>query len=271
MELLQATSRSVLRRWGTGGGAFNLPARQVGYLMQGQLTQPEQVFGPEEVLQRRGHLLHAVYFTLLQPAAQLAHGQIHVHHLVGQLEQLVGHALRHVGAADAPYLVVQAFQVLHVHGRNDGDARFHELLHILPALLVQRAGHVGVGQLIHDNHRRLALQSGRHVHFLQHPALVEGLPAGPHRQPHQLGFGTGAGFRVAQHHVCPVLVLEQVVGFLEYAVGFAHPGCQAGVDLEPAAAAVLCQAQKPLGRLVAPLVVSREWYGGKQKRTAATG
>lgn len=50
--------------------------------------------------------------------------------------------------------------MLYVDGGQYIDARFQQLLNILPALGMARALHVGVRQLIHQDHRRMASQRG---------------------------------------------------------------------------------------------------------------
>jgi len=85
---------------------FHLSAQQLGYFAHRQPPQLQQVFSLEEIGQRGGHLARVVNLTFLQAATQLAHGQVYVHHLVGQLQQLVGDALGHVGTRYFQHLVV---------------------------------------------------------------------------------------------------------------------------------------------------------------------
>ena len=54
--------------------------------------------------------------------------------------------------------VVNGFDVLHVHGRDDVDALAQQLLDVLVALGVPAARRVGVGQLVHEGHGRTASQ-----------------------------------------------------------------------------------------------------------------
>ena len=48
--------------------------------------------------------------------------------------------------------------------------------HVLVALGVAAAGGVGVGQLVHQGHRRPAGQHGVEVHFLQHDSVILDAP-----------------------------------------------------------------------------------------------
>ena len=101
-------------------------------------------------------LLRQVDLAGLQPLEQLVGRQVDHHHLVGLVEQPVGHRLPDADAGDAADDVVQALQVLHVHRRPDVDAGVEQLLHVLPALGVARARRVAVRQLV-EQHQRLGV------------------------------------------------------------------------------------------------------------------
>ena len=65
----------------------------------------------------------------------------------------VGHGLAHRDAGDLGDDVVQALDVLDVERGVDVDAGVEQLVHVLPALVVPRAGGVGVGQLVQQEQR----------------------------------------------------------------------------------------------------------------------
>ena len=92
----------------------------------------------------------------LQPLQQFVGRQVDHHHLVGLVEQPVGHGLPDADAGDAADDVVQALQVLHVHRRPDVDAGVEQLLDVLPALGVARARRVAVRQFV-EQHQRLGM------------------------------------------------------------------------------------------------------------------
>ena len=73
--------------------------------------------------------------------------------------------------------VVQALQVLHVQRADHVDPCREDLLHVLVTLGVSAVGRVGVGQLVHQGHLRLAREDGVDVHLLDGDAAVFHLPA----------------------------------------------------------------------------------------------
>lgn len=70
-------------------------------------------------------------------------------HLVSRVKDLVRDALRGGEAGDGGDHIAQAFQLLHIHGGIDVNARAKQLGNILVALGVAGSLIVGVGQLIH--------------------------------------------------------------------------------------------------------------------------
>ena len=149
-----------------------------GGAAQGQLPQGHQVAGPEELLHGLGGLLGDVDLALLQPLQQVFRGDIDQLDLDGLVQQAVGHGLPHDDAGDLGHHVVQALEMLDVDRGVDVDAGGQQLLHILPALLVARAGGVGVGQFVHQGDLRLAGQDRVEIHLRQRHPLVDDLPCG---------------------------------------------------------------------------------------------
>ena len=70
-------------------------------------------------------------------------------HLVSRVKDLVRDAFRGGEAGDGGDHIAQAFQLLHIHGGIDVNARAKQLGNILVALGVAGSLIVGVGQLIH--------------------------------------------------------------------------------------------------------------------------
>ena len=65
-----------------------------------------------------------------------------------------------------------------LQGADDVDAGVPDDLHVLPALLARRAGHVRVGQLVDERHGGLAGEDGVRVHLLDDDAAVLDAAAG---------------------------------------------------------------------------------------------
>ncbi len=131
--------------------------------------------------------------------------------------------------------VVQAFQVLDVERRIHVDPRRQDLLDILVALGMPRAGRIRVGELVHQHQLRLAADDRVDVHLGQGDAVIFHLPA---RQDFQcfdqlLRLRPVVSFDVAHHHVHALLLA--LVGGFQHGIGLAHAGHIAQKDLEPAA------------------------------------
>ena len=82
--------------------------------------------------------------------------EIDEYDFVGFVHHPVRHGFANADAGDVPHLVVEAFQVLDVHGGEDVDAGVEQCVHVLPAFGVVAAGDVAVGELIHHGDGGLA-------------------------------------------------------------------------------------------------------------------
>jgi len=140
-----------------------------------------------------------VHFAVLEALQQIVRRQVDHHHVVGVIEHMVGHGFAHADADDPADQVIQAFQVLHVEGGPDIDAGAEQLFHVLPAFGVARAGHVAMGQFIHQHHGGMAAQGGVEVEFAE-------------RELAMLQRGAGQLFQA----------MEPLGGF-RAAMGFHHP------------------------------------------------
>ncbi len=120
----------------------------LGQLAQGELAQRAQVLGAEEVRKRRLDPAHRVDLARPQALLQLLRREVDQHDLVGLVQQAVGERLAHAHAGQLEDRVVQALEVLDVHGGDDVDAGVEHVLDVLVALVVARAGGVGVSELV---------------------------------------------------------------------------------------------------------------------------
>ena len=111
-----------------------------------------------------------------------------------------------------------------------------QLLDVLPALLVARAGHVGVRELVDQGHLRAAGQHGVDVHLGEGGAAVGELaararPPGPSSMLG--GVPAAVGLDEPDHDVGAAL--GAAVALAEHRVGLADPGCCTEVDPQLAA------------------------------------
>ena len=180
---------------------------------------------------RARRLLGHVDLALLQTLQQLRRRQVHHLDLAGLVQHAVGHRLADRDAGDLRHHVVQTLEVLDVHRGVDVDAGGQQLLDVVVALGMARAGRVGVRQLVHQRELGSPRQHGIHVHLGQRGAAIGDLPARDHLELGQqrLGLRPAVGLDVADHHV-HALRLALVRGF-QHGVGLAHAGGVAQEDL----------------------------------------
>ena len=108
--------------------------------------------------------------------------------------------------------VVQALEVLDVDGGVDVDAGGEQLLDVLPALGVARAGDVGVGQLVDQQQGRVAGERRVEVELLERRAPVLELPAGQDcssPSSRRAGLRPAVGLHDADHDVEAVRALRR--------------------------------------------------------------
>jgi hypothetical protein len=215
-----------------GHVASHLGIHALGGVPQGQLAQRQEVAFAEEAVLGMPRLIRQVDLPLLEAHQQVIRWKIHQLHLVRPLQERVRHILAHHHAGDLGHHVPQALQVLDVEGGVDINARVQQLHHVLPALLVAGAFHIGVGQLIHEDEGRPAAEGGLQVEFREkQPAVRELLP----RQRLQAlqqggGFLPAVGLHHADHHI--QALGAPLLGFREHGVGLPHAGSRSEEDLQ---------------------------------------
>ena len=225
-----------------GGGAAvgtHFIVHTVGGAAQRQLAQRQQVAFAKKIGRRAFGLLRQVHLARLQACEQLVGRQVDHHHFVGSVKKLVGHRLPHANAGDATDDVVQALQVLHVHGGPHVDACGQQFIGVLPAFGVARAGHVAVGQLV-QQHQPVGVlcapgQSGIQIKLGQGAVFVG---QGAQRQAGQvrgqrLGVGTAMRFDHADGDRQALRLRPARSG--QHRVGLAHPRAGAKKYLQPPA------------------------------------
>ena len=169
------------------------------------------------------------------PAPQRLRRHVDELDLVGGPDDRVGDRLVLLDPGDRLDHVVHRLEVLHVDGADDLDAGFEQLLDVLPPLLVARARHVGVRELVDERDLGLAGEDRVDVHLLERHVAVGELPAGDDLEVVQLGRGVGATVRLdeADHDVGRA-ALVPAPALVEHGERLAHPGSRPQVDPQPA-------------------------------------
>ena len=212
----------------------------VGRAAQRELAQRHQVALAEEVARGALDLLGQVDLAGLQPREQVVGGDVDEHHLVGLVEEEIGHRLENGDAGDAPDDVVQALEVLDVERREDVDAGREQLVDILPALRMARALDVRVGELVDEDQRGPARERAVEVELAQRPALEGNLDLRQHRQVGDERLGLLASMRLDDADEDVLALVAQRARGREHRERLADAGGRAEVD---------AQASAPRGRL----------------------
>src|SRR5215469_2700040 len=144
----------------------------VGGLSHGQLTKRSQVGFSEEMLHGAACFIRSVDDSAFQTMQQRAGRDVHHHHLSSLPHHPVRHGLAHANASDVPDLIVEALDVLNIHTGQNVDTSRANFHHILPSLDAGRAGGVGVRELVHSRHLRLARDHAFRVHVFEDRAAI---------------------------------------------------------------------------------------------------
>ena len=181
-----------------------------------ELAESRQVSGPEEVGERGVDALGLVHVAPCEPVAESDGSEIHELDLVSAASDLVRDRLALLDTRDLLDDVVQRLQVLDVHRRDDRDARCHELLDVLPSLLVPRAGDVRVRQLVHERDVGLASEDGVHVHLLEGAVAVGDPSPRNHLEVGDLGGGLRSSVRLDETHDDVLAVVAPAAALVEH-------------------------------------------------------
>jgi hypothetical protein len=173
--------------------------------------------------------VRGVDVAVREAAPQRLRGDVDDLELLGTAHHLVRHGLALPDARDPLHHVAQRGEVLHVHGGQDVDAGVEQLLDVLPALGVARAGRVGVGELVDQ----------RHLGFTsQHPVEIQLLERAAERhQRHRLDVveqlrRLGAAVRLHHGGDDVGAALDPPAGLAEHRERLAHAGGRAQVDAQ---------------------------------------
>ena len=149
----------------------------IGDPQQRELAQRREVARPEVVRERHVDPLRRVDVAPRQARAHRLGREVDELQLVCPPHDLVGDRLPLPDARDLLDHVVQRLEVLDVQRRDHVDARLEQLLDVLATLLVARAGHVGVGELVDESDLRPTREQRVEVELLERlPPILEAAP-----------------------------------------------------------------------------------------------
>src|SRR5262245_21005417 len=132
---------------------------------EGELAERREVSWPEVVGEGGVDALGRVHVAAREPVARRSGRGVPELDLGGAADDLVGDRLLLLDAGDLLDDVVQRFEVLDVERGDDRDARVEQLLDVLPALVVPRAGRVRVRELVDEGDVGPAGEHGVDVHL----------------------------------------------------------------------------------------------------------
>eukprot|EP01122_Echinamoeba_exundans_P016409 TRINITY_DN8302_c0_g1_i1.p2 TRINITY_DN8302_c0_g1~~TRINITY_DN8302_c0_g1_i1.p2 ORF type:complete len:121 (+),score=7.47 TRINITY_DN8302_c0_g1_i1:80-442(+) len=97
-------------------------------------------------------LLRLIDVAMLHPRLQRRRSDIDELNLVRKLQNMVRHRLADTHTGNLLHRVIQALQMLHIHGRNNRDASRPYIPPIPISTPVLASGNVCMRQFIHQNH-----------------------------------------------------------------------------------------------------------------------
>ncbi len=196
----------------------------VGQPEQCQLAQGGQVAEPEIVGKRGVDSCRGVDLSVGQTGAQCLGRQVDDLDLVGGAHHRIGNRLVLQYPGDLFDHIVERLDVLDVDGRHDIDPCIEHPLDILPPLLVDGAGCVGVRELVDQRELGAAREHGIQVELGELDAAVADDMPGDDLQAVEESRGGGAvvGLDERDDDILPEVV--QTVAFLEHREGLADAG-----------------------------------------------
>ena len=170
------------------------------WLAHRQLAKGDECRLLEKILQRGARPLRRVDHATLEPVEQGARREIDHKDLVGLLDHPVRNRLAHTHAGALPDLIVQTFQVLHVHRGQHVDARVEQGVDVLPPLEPGRPRNVRVRKLVDDGDLRMPPKNRRRIHVFKARSLVLDDPSRNRFQPLDERHRVAAAVRLEIRH-----------------------------------------------------------------------
>lgn len=209
----------------------------VGGLAEGHLTQSAESGFLEEVFEGALGLVRCVDDAALEAIEERAGREIDEDDFVGLFDDPVGNGLADFDSGDLAHLVVEALQMLDVHGGENVDAGLEQNHDVFPALGVGNTGDVGVREFVDGANFGMTGEDSTGIHLFEGAVAIDDVAAWDEFEAFGFGDGIFAAmrFEVADNDV--VTLLAEAVALFEHLIGFADAGGVAEKDLEFAAAA----------------------------------
>ncbi len=207
----------------------------VGKPCERELSQRRKVAGTEVVGECGVDPLGRVDVPAGEPIAERIRREVDELELVGLADDRIGDRLALFDARDLLDDVVQRLEVLDVQRRDHVDPGPQQLLHVLPALLVTRAGHVRVRELVHERDLGPAREDRVDVHLFELGVAVTEALSRHHLEVGDLvgGLPPTVCLDEARHDVLAVVAAAPAL--VQHREGLADAGCGAEVDPERSA------------------------------------
>src|SRR5262245_40996945 len=129
------------------------------------------------MFERPGNLLCTIDLTGTQAFEQIFRREVEIHYLIRLLEKGIGDRFTDGDVSRLLDEVIEAFQVLDVHGADNVNPGIEQFEHILITLLIAGSWNVCMGKFIDDGNLRPSSEHRVQIHLLHHhPAILKPAP-----------------------------------------------------------------------------------------------
>ena len=118
---------------------------------ESQFPQGNQIAFAEKMLNRFLSLLRQINLAVFKPIEQLVGWQVHQFDFISLFKHRVRHGFPNPYARNLAYIIIEAFQMLHIECRIHINAGIEELFDVLPPLGMPATLGIGVRQFVNQN------------------------------------------------------------------------------------------------------------------------
>ncbi len=147
----------------------------VCYQPQCQLPQGDKVAFTKKMRHRALTAFAQVNLALLESLQEILVTDINQDQFIGLLDEMIRYGLLNLYPGNLLDDFMYALQVLNIHGGRHGKTCVQQLIHILPTLLVARAGGVAVGKFVQQEQARAAGKGRIQVKLFKHNVFVRNM------------------------------------------------------------------------------------------------
>ena len=146
-------------------------------MLQSEFSQRHQICRSKEISKGAFCTIRGIDVPAPHARLERFRSQIDEHNLIYTLHDPVGNGFTHRHAGDLLNDWGQAFDVLHIHGRENVDPCLQDFEDVLVPFAVLASINVGVCEFVHERDLGFALDDGVDVHLLEQRAFVVQLAA----------------------------------------------------------------------------------------------